>query len=55
MDAEEQLRELVESMRLIESLEIGKTRSASSEFAVKRLSEACAIARTAIAKAEKLK
>ena len=43
--------ELVAALKEIAALEIQSTRGTSAEFAVKRLSEVCSIARQAIAKA----
>ena len=44
--------ELLAALKEITTLEIPRTRGTSSEFAIKRLAEACAIAREAFAKAE---
>lgn len=46
---------LIEEFQRIESLELKHTRGTSPEFAVKRLSEACAIARDAIQLAKTVK
>ena len=49
--ARETSAELLAALKEIAALEIQSTRGTSAEFAVKRLSEVCAIARQAIAKA----
>lgn len=45
--------ELAEYLRMIATLEIKRTRGTSAEFAIKRLTEVCALAREALERYDK--